>query len=195
MAQLGARRTSLPMRALDGVTAVDLLAYSRDSGVQIEALSAAPVIRLDDPTGWAAQQQTLELAIELVAAVGAGTVYCLTGGPGAAPWTEAIAAFAEFLVPNPRAGRRTWRPAGGRAGERPLCRSHLRAHSSRRRRGHPSDPGARYLPGPVSHLDRAVPAPDDHRSHRRHHSRTTQRSGARRPELPARRSRRRWHPA
>ncbi len=87
------------MRALDGVTAVDLLAYSRDSGVQIEALSAAPVIRLDDPTGWAAQQQTLELAIELAAAVGAGTVYCLTGGPGAAPWTEAIAAFAEFLVP------------------------------------------------------------------------------------------------
>ena len=69
------------------------------SGLEVATVVNPGWFVLDDPSSWAQTQQAQLLTLERAAAMGAKTVYGITGPAGSLEWDEAAKAFAEAIAP------------------------------------------------------------------------------------------------
>ena len=70
-----------------------------NSGLEVATVVNSGWFTLDDPGTWAATQEKQLLLLDRAAALGAKTVYGITGPAGALEWSEAAAAYAEAIAP------------------------------------------------------------------------------------------------
>ncbi|WCT73613.1 TIM barrel protein [Sphingomonas naphthae] len=98
---LGAGRVSFSTGQLEGHAPADLRAALAAGGHAVETVTHvfAPGPLSGEAGAIAADRARLTQAIDLAAAIGARSIYMLTGGRGQRTWEEAAALFAEAVAP------------------------------------------------------------------------------------------------
>jgi sugar phosphate isomerase/epimerase len=99
VAEIGAQHTTLAVGVVREAGAAEARARAEDCGIGVEALIRGTGPDLHDPATWAAVQEELIAAVDLAAAVGASTIYMLTGSRRRLSWREAVDRFATFMAP------------------------------------------------------------------------------------------------
>ncbi len=70
-----------------------------DSGLEVATVVNSGWFTLDDPSTWAQTQEQQAITLERAAAIGAKTVYGITGPAGTLEWGEAARAFVDAIAP------------------------------------------------------------------------------------------------
>jgi sugar phosphate isomerase/epimerase len=71
-----------------------------DNGLSVSALVGGVAINLNDPASWPATRDELNGVVDTAAAVGAPSLYVLTGARPRASWDDPIPVFAEAIGPS-----------------------------------------------------------------------------------------------
>jgi sugar phosphate isomerase/epimerase len=99
VAEIGAAHTTLPVGTVIEAGPAAVRSYAEAVGVSVEALIAGLGPTLDDHETWAGSRARLNDSVDVAAAVGAHSVYMLTGSRRWIHWDEAVERFAEFISP------------------------------------------------------------------------------------------------
>lgn len=99
VAGIGAHHTTLQVKAVSEAGAAAVRAHADSLGVAVEAIIAGSGPVLDEAVTWPAAQKQLRSAIDLADAVGARSIYMLTGPRKRAAWAQAVERFAAFMAP------------------------------------------------------------------------------------------------
>ena len=70
-----------------------------ESGLEVATVVNSGWFTLDDPSTWAETQEKQALTLERASAMGAKTVYGITGPAGSLEWDEAARAYAKAIAP------------------------------------------------------------------------------------------------
>jgi sugar phosphate isomerase/epimerase len=96
---IGVERISISTAKLDAIGWEPGIAAVRASGLKVATVVSPVMFQLDDPSGWAERQALGLRTIDAAAAMGAESIYGVTGPPGRLSWEEGAAAYLLAVAP------------------------------------------------------------------------------------------------